>query len=84
MSLFDIKKRMVSMAGAPKKPKTITMRLSVSQGLHAYLSILAKTTVLGASANDVAGTILTNAAKEMREANYHEVNRVPGDEQDED
>ena len=72
------------MAGAPKKPEPKLIRMNVSKGLYSYLGTLARSTVLGASENDVAATLLTNALKEMREANYHEAFKVPVEEPKDD
>lgn len=56
------------MAGAPKKLKTVLMRLTVSAKLHAYLNHLAQTTTMGASENDVALFILTRELEAMRQS----------------
>jgi hypothetical protein len=76
MSIFDIKMR-EKMVGAPKKPKMKPIRMSVSAGLHSYLGILARDTVLGGNENDVAKFILTQRLEAMREADYHLKNKLP-------
>lgn len=60
------------MAGAPKKPKTVPIRMRVSANLYAYLGVLARETILGTSENDVATFVLTERLKEMIDEKYHE------------
>lgn len=60
------------MAGAPKKPPTKTLRMRVSGRLYDYLSHLSRSTLLGASENDVAAYILTRELEKMRQSNYQE------------
>jgi hypothetical protein len=57
---------------APKKEETISMRLTVSKRLYAYLRVLRQKTMLGASENDVAEYLLTQRLEEMLADNYHE------------
>ncbi len=59
------------MASPPKKPKTVLIRMRVSPNLHAYLGILARDTMLGASENDVAEYLLTQRLEQMQSENYH-------------
>jgi hypothetical protein len=60
------------MASPPKTPKTVLIRMRVSPNLYAYLGILARDTMLGASENDVAEYLLTQRLEEMEAAKYHE------------
>ena len=60
------------MATPPKKPKTILIRMRVSPNLYAYLGILARDTLLGASENDVAEFLLTQRLEQMEHEKYHE------------
>jgi hypothetical protein len=64
------------MAGAPKKAETKKLRLAVPANLYAYLGILVRNTILGASENDVAGYLLTERLKGLLEEKYHEKNKV--------
>lgn len=59
------------------KQPTITIRIAVSSRLHAYLGVLARNTMLGASENDVAAYVLTHRLDEMLAENYHEKHKVP-------
>jgi hypothetical protein len=54
------------MAGAGRKDKTDPLRIAVSARLREYLLYLSRTTTLGASANDVALSILTPELERMR------------------
>jgi hypothetical protein len=45
--------------------------MRVSPNLHAYLGILSRDTMLGASENDVAEYVLTQRLEEMQAQNYH-------------
>ena len=60
------------MATPPKKPKTALIRMRVSPNLYAYLGILARDTMLGASENDVAEYLLTQKLEQMEHEKYHE------------
>jgi hypothetical protein len=60
------------MASQPKKPKTVLIRMRVSPNLYAYLGILARNTILGASENDVAEYVLTQRLEQMEAEKYHE------------
>jgi len=63
-------------AGAPEKEETVTIRMTVSLRLYEYLAWLKRNTMLGASENEVARYILTDALKEMRKAGYSETDLV--------
>lgn len=65
--------------GPPKKEDTATLRVAVSWRLHEYLGWLSRNTMLGASENDVARYILTEALTEMRKQNYSESDLVERD-----
>jgi hypothetical protein len=54
------------MAGAGKKDKTDPLRIAVPARLREYLVYLSRTTTLGASANDVALSVLTPELERMR------------------
>jgi hypothetical protein len=60
------------MTGTPKKPKSVLIRMRVSPNLYAYLGILARETMLGASENDVAEYVLTQRLEQMEAEKYHE------------
>jgi hypothetical protein len=60
----------------PEK-KTHDLRIRVSAKLHDYLGILAETTMLGTSENDVAEYLLTQRLEQMRRENYHETQNIP-------
>ncbi len=60
------------MASQPKKPKTVLIRMRVSPILHGYLGVLSRTTMKGASENDVAETVLTQALEKLFEEKAHE------------
>ncbi len=66
-------------AGAPKKEPTVLIRMRVSQRLYDYLGWLKANTMRGASENDVALQVLTEALIEMRERGYSE-GALPPDE----
>jgi hypothetical protein len=57
---------------------TVLIRMRVSPQLFAYLSYLAKHTLLGASENDVAEHVLTRRLEEMLLADYHK-KKIPHD-----
>jgi hypothetical protein len=60
------------MAKASKEPKSVLIRMRVSPNLYAYLGILARDTMLGASENDVAEYVLTQRLEQMEHEKYHE------------
>jgi hypothetical protein len=57
-------------AGPPEKEDTFLIRMAVSVRVYEYLSWLKRNTMLGASENDVARYVLTDALKAMRRDNY--------------
>jgi hypothetical protein len=67
------------MAGAPRKEKTILIRLRVSAKLYEYLGYLKRHTILGASENDVAEKVLTDRLGIMIAEKYHETHAPPTD-----
>jgi len=82
MSFFDIltpTRGYVAVAGAPKKPRTKPLRMTVSVQLHAYLGWLSRNTLLGKSENDVAAYLLTQRLEQMRQAAYREEGLVDSD-----
>lgn len=54
-----------------------TLRFDVAKPLADYLSLLARTSILGVTANDVARIILTNEVQRLIDSGYHE-RVVPG------
>jgi hypothetical protein len=54
------------MSGAGKKDKTDPLRIAVPARLREYLLYLSRKTTLGASANDVALSVLTQELERMR------------------
>lgn len=64
------------MASAPKKQKSVLIRMRVSPNLYGYLGVLARETMLGTAENDVAQAILTQKLGEMLDAKFHE-KKVP-------
>jgi hypothetical protein len=67
------------MAGAPVKEETITIRVAVSKNVYAYLRLLRRRSVLGASENDIAKYLLTQCIEQMIKEKYHENQIVPPD-----
>jgi len=57
--------------------KTKLIRMRVSPRLFAYLGVLSRTTLLGASENDVAEYLLTECLKAMLNDRYHDKGRIP-------
>ncbi len=57
--------------------KTHDLRIRVSAKLHDYLGILAETTMLGTSENDVAEYLLTQRLEQMRREEYHVTQSIP-------
>lgn len=68
------------MAGAPPKEETVLVRMNVSKTLYAYLKLLRRKSILGASENDVAKYILTQRLEQMLVEGYHDKQVVPNDE----
>ena len=60
-----------------KSDKTKLIRMRVSPRLFDYLGMLSRTTLLGASENDVAEYLLTECLKAMLSERYHEKGKVP-------
>jgi hypothetical protein len=60
-----------------EKKDTKPLRIVVSAQLRAYLTILSKKTLIGASENDVASYLLTQRLEAMLKEKYHEKNEVP-------
>lgn len=58
------------MATGPRKPQTKPIRMKVSPNLHDYLELLARETMLGANANDVATVLLSTRLQELKDAGY--------------
>jgi hypothetical protein len=58
--------------GAPRKPGTKLIRMTVSGPLYEYLGWLSRNTLLGKSENDVATLLLTARLEQMRQAGYRE------------
>lgn len=58
--------------GAPKKERTVTVRMRVPERIYDYLGWLKRNTMKGASENDVALTILTEVLTKMRKEGYSE------------
>lgn len=54
------------MSETQKTKKTTPLRIAVSTNLYEYLGVLARTTTLGGSENDVALQILTERLEVMR------------------
>lgn len=46
--------------------------MKVSPNLYDYLGVLARDTLLGAGANDVAEYLLTQRLEQMLDENYHQ------------
>lgn len=63
-------------AGAPPKEDTVVLRMAVSVRVYEYLSWLKRNTMHGASENDVARHVLTEALKILRESGYEEKDLV--------
>jgi hypothetical protein len=59
-------------SGPPEKEETLLIRMAVSVRVYEYLSWLKRNTMLGASENDVARYVLTDALKAMRKDGYSE------------
>ena len=72
---WDFRDRM----GAPKKEKTVLLRMRVSARLHAYLGYLSRHTIMGASENDVALGVLTERLNVMIESKFHDRVKPPTD-----
>ena len=60
-----------------EKKETEPLRIVVSARLYAYLTVLKKATLIGASENDVASYLLTQRLEVMLQQKYHEKNKVP-------
>ncbi|MFI4975637.1 MAG: hypothetical protein ACHP84_13940 [Caulobacterales bacterium] len=58
------------MAKPPNEQPTKQLELSVPAELHAYLTHLAKFTLLGASPNDVARHLLTERCDQLQREGY--------------
>jgi hypothetical protein len=58
--------------GAPRKPGTKLIRMTVSGPFYEYLGWLSRNTLLGKSENDVATLLLTVRLEQMRQAAYRE------------
>jgi hypothetical protein len=63
----------------PPKDKTILIRMRVSPILYAYLGLLSRKTIIGASENDVAEYVLTKQLEKMIAEKYHETHAPPTD-----
>lgn len=65
------------MAGRPQNAvESVTLKIRVPKPMVGYLTVLAKDFGWGASATDVAGSLVTREVMKLQEARFHEM-RLP-------
>ena len=64
-----------------KEGEVENLRFDVAKPLADYLSLLARTTILGVTANDVARVLLIQSVQQLIDTGYH-AKPVPGSTED--